>query len=331
VSLSTAEFARRVVIVGAIAAVAVLLWRLIDVVLLIFAGVILAVALVSLARLLMRHLPLGRRAALAAVICLATIAILGLAALMGARLATQFGQLGQTLQAEWTRLQQTRWAAELFQGGSRSVPVTSVSHFVTAAATGFAGAVTAAILIVFVGVFVAADPEWYERGVLRLVPVAACERTKRVLHALGTALSRWLRGVVVAMLSVGAATTLALWLIGIPLALSLGVLAGVLEFVPYVGPIVSAVPAVLVAFTVGPWPALEVAGLFLAIHFFEGYVLVPSIQKWAVALPPALAIVAVVIFGLLFGPIGIILAHPLMVCAIVLVEELYVRPGHRAA
>jgi predicted PurR-regulated permease PerM len=109
-----------------------------------------------------------------------------------------------------------------------------------------------------------------------------------------------------------------------PMALALGVLAGALEFVPYLGPIVSSLPAILVAFTLGPWHAPEVAGLFLAIHVLEGYVLVPNIQKWAVALPPALALTAVVIFGLLLGPIGAIFAHPLMVCLKVLVEELYI-------
>lgn len=318
------------VIVGAIAAVAVLLWRLIEVVLLIFAAIILAVALVALSRLVMRYVHLGRRWALAVVICLTTIAILGLGALLGSRLATQFGQLGHTLQSEWAQVRQTKLGS-LLESSSQSVPVASVSHFLTEAATGFAGALTGAILIVFVGVFMAADPDWYMRGVLRLVPGPARGRTRLVLESLGTALSRWLRGVVVAMLCIGLATTLGLWVIGIPLALSLGILAGALEFVPYVGPIVSAIPAILVAFTVGPWHVLEVIGLFVVLHVLEGYVLVPAIQKWAVALPPALALTAVVVFGLLFGPLGIILAHPLMVCAIVLVEELYVRHGHEVA
>ncbi len=317
-------------IVGAIAAVAVILWRLIDVVLLIFAGIILAVALVALSRVLTRHAHLSRRWALGVVIGLITIALLGLGTLMGARLTVQFGQLGQTLSQEWVQAQHTRLGA-LLQSSSHSMPVQSVSHLVTEAATGFADAVTAAILVVFVGVFVAADPQWYRRGVLRLVPGTARERTRGILDSLGTAISRWLKGVGIAMLGIGATTLLGLWLIGIPLALSLGILAGVLEFIPYAGPIVSAVPAILVAFTLGPWHALEVAGLFLAIHFLEGYVLVPSIQKWAVALPPALAIVAVVMFGLLFGPIGIILAHPLMVCAMVLVEELYVGERQRVS
>ena len=329
-SLSSGEFARRVVIVGTIAAVAILLWRLIEVVLLLFAGIILAVAFVALSRRLMRYVRLGRRWALAVVVCLVTVAILGLGALMGSRLAAQFGQLGHTLTTESTQLRQTKLGV-LLQSSSQSVPVQSVSHFLTEAATGFAGAVTGAILIVFVGVFIAADPDWYMRGVLRLVPGAARGRTRLVLEALGTAISRWLRGVVIAMICIGVATTLGLWVIGIPLALSLGILAGALEFIPYVGPIVSSIPAILVAFTVGPWHVLEVIGLFLAVHVLEGYILVPAIQKWAVALPPALALTAVVMFGLLFGPLGIILAHPLMVCAMVLVEELYVQHGQEVA
>ena len=195
-SLSSGEFARRVVIVGTIAAVAILLWRLIEVVLLLFAGIILAVAFVALSRRLMRYVRLGRRWALAVVVCLVTVAILGLGALMGSRLAAQFGQLGHTLTTESTQLRQTKLGV-LLQSSSQSVPVQSVSHFLTEAATGFAGAVTGAILIVFVGVFIAADPDWYMRGVLRLVPGAARGRTRLVLEALGTAISRWRREVTV--------------------------------------------------------------------------------------------------------------------------------------
>jgi predicted PurR-regulated permease PerM len=129
------------------------------------------------------------------------------------------------------------------------------------------------------------------------------------------------------MVSVGAMTCLGLWIIGVPMALSLGILAGFAEFVPYLGPIVSAIPAILVAFTLGPTTALETTGLYLCIHGIEAYVLVPLIQRKAVALPPALGILAVVFFGLMLGPLGIIFAHPLTVCIIVLVQQLAVEPN----
>ena len=126
------------------------------------------------------------------------------------------------------------------------------------------------------------------------------------------------------MLCVGAITGIGLWLLGVPLALSLALLAGLLEFIPYVGPIASAVPAILVGFALRPALALEVAALYLLVHLIEGYILVPLIQKKAVALPPALGITAVVMFGVLFGPLGIMLAHPLMVTVMVLIRKLYV-------
>ena len=110
------------------------------------------------------------------------------------------------------------------------------------------------------------------------------------------------------------------------MSLSLGILAGIAEFVPYLGPIVSAIPAILVAFTLGPTAALETAGLYLVIHGIEAYVLVPLIQRKAVALPPALGILAVVFFGLMLGPLGVVFAHPLTVCVIVLVQQLAVEP-----
>jgi len=323
-SVSSAEFGRRVVIVGAVVAVALLVWRLIDVVLLVFGGIILAVSLVSLSRLVMRYVHLRRGWALVGVICILTIGILGLGALAGARLAAQFGELGKTLEAAWTHVHQVGFLRRFLDGGSGSVPVKSVSHLAAKAATGFAGGVVDGVLVVVVGVFLAANPQLYVRSLLRLTPRGARSHVKRSLDALGTALSRWLRGLVIAMLSVGVATTLGLFLLGIPLAFSLGVLAGVLEFISYVGPLISAIPAVLVAFTLGPMHALAVVGLFAAVHLLEAYVLVPKIQKWAVELPPALAVVAVVTFGLLFGIIGIILAQPLMVCVMALTGEFYV-------
>jgi predicted PurR-regulated permease PerM len=138
------------------------------------------------------------------------------------------------------------------------------------------------------------------------------------------ALGRWLQGVLLAMVSIGLVTGIGLWAMGIPLALALGVLGGALEFIPYIGPIVSAIPAVLIAFTVSPTRALEVLALYVAIHFIEGELLVPMIQRWAVALPPAVAIIAVVVFGSIFGLPGVIFATPLAVVLLRLVQTLYV-------
>lgn len=126
------------------------------------------------------------------------------------------------------------------------------------------------------------------------------------------------------MLFVGTSTAIGLALLGIPLALTLGLLAGALAFIPFFGPIASGVLAVLLAFMQGPDQALYVAVLCVLIQQVEGNVLMPLVQRWAVELPPVLGITAAVIFGLLFGLPGVVLASPLMVVAMVLVRKLYV-------
>jgi predicted PurR-regulated permease PerM len=125
------------------------------------------------------------------------------------------------------------------------------------------------------------------------------------------------------MATIGVMTMIGFYLLGVPLALSLGLIAGVTEFVPFFGPIAFGIFAVLFAFTQGPTQALYVGLLCFAIQQFEGYVLQPLIQRWAVALPPALLVLSVVIFALLFGFIGAVLATPLMTVVMIMVRKLY--------
>lgn len=126
------------------------------------------------------------------------------------------------------------------------------------------------------------------------------------------------------MLFVGFATAIGLAILGMPLALSLGVIAGVLAFIPFFGPIASGILAVVLAFTQGPTHALYVAGLMILIQQVEGNVLMPLVQRWAVSLPPVLGILAGVIFGVLFGLVGVLFATPLIVVVMVLVQTLYI-------
>jgi predicted PurR-regulated permease PerM len=160
---------------------------------------------------------------------------------------------------------------------------------------------------------------------IRLLPVPARPRGAQALDACGFALSRWLMGQSVSMLFVGTATALGLWMLGVPLAFSLGVVTGLLAFIPYIGAIIGGVLAVLLAFMEGPQTALYVLILVFAIQQFEGNVLMPFIQRWAVDLPPVLGIAATVMFGMLFGLMGVLLATPAMVVLMVLVQRLYIK------
>lgn len=178
--------------------------------------------------------------------------------------------------------------------------------------------------MVFLGLFLAADPGLYRRGLLRLIPLRARPRWETALIEAGHALERWLLGQLVAMVCVGVLTGLGLWALGIPLALSLGILAGALDFVPYIGPIAAALPAFLMGLTQSPNLALYVALLYVVVQQIKGNVIVPLAQRWAVSLPPALGIISVIVFGLIFGVPGLLFATPLMVVTLVLVRKLYI-------
>lgn len=324
------DFALRCLIATIIVGAAVILWRAADVFVLIFGAVVVAVALRALTSLLTRHTPLKDSWALGLVVLVLLIIVVGLGALIGSRLADQFGQLVHTVEGAWSQLyaqlEKSDFGRTILSMGSRTAVASSGAHLAIAASSSVT-LVTSLLIILLVGLFTAAEPGFYRRGLLLLAPLTYRKRVERLLDAFGVALTHWLQGTLIAMLTVGVMTCLGLWIIGVPMALSLGILAGIAEFVPYVGPIVSAIPAILVAFTLGPGTALETAGLYLVIHGIEAYVLVPLIQRKAVALPPALGILAVVFFGLMLGPLGVIFAHPLTVCIIVLVQQLAVQPA----
>ena len=138
------------------------------------------------------------------------------------------------------------------------------------------------------------------------------------------ALRLWLKGQLIAMVAVGLLVGLGLWALGMPSALALGLLAGMLEFIPFAGPLIAAIPAILLALAVGPDMALWVLLLYFAVQQFEGYVLTPLVQQYAVDLPGVVLLFSLLAFGTLFGTLGLILAAPLTVVSYVLVKRLYV-------
>ena len=318
-----------------VAGLALLAWRLADVLLLGFGGVLVAVLLRHLAKGLSRwtRLPVG--AALAAVVLgLALMAVLFITS-VGPRVAEQFEQLWQALPQALERFRSLvaryDWGRDLLATGGQPRAGTLLGM-----ATGLLGtvfnALTDALLVLVVALFLAADPASYRHGLLRLAPPARRPRATEILDALDAGLWRWILGQSTAMLCVGAITAAGLTLLGIPLALALGILAGLLNFVPYLGPILSGGPAVLIAFTQSPADALNTLLLFVAIQNLEGYVLTPMLQRRAVSIPPALGILAIVGLSALFGTYGVLFATPLLLVVMILVRMLYVEDalGDRA-
>jgi predicted PurR-regulated permease PerM len=319
--------------VGALIAVGVIgVWYAVDVLLLIFAGLLFAVFLRSVSRWLSRHTLFGEKTSLALVVLGLAVGVFGAGWLMAAPLTEQVDQLQQTLPQSVERLQERvaqypwgRWAlnrapsTENLLPGRRDV-FAQISGFVS----GTFGAIGGAVVIFFVGLFVASQPELYRRGLLILVPRRRRNRARDILDQVGSALQGWLLGMLVSMVIVGVLSWLGLFALGIEMALALAVLAALLTFIPNFGPILAAVPAVLAGLLQSPMTAVWVIALYLAIQTVESYLITPMIQQQAISLPPALTITSQLILGVLTGALGLAMATPLTAALLVLVRTIYV-------
>jgi len=180
------------------------------------------------------------------------------------------------------------------------------------------------LIIVFLAIYIGADPQLYHRGLIALFPVRARRRAGEVLSAMATALRRWLVTQLIAMVAIGTVTTIVLLILRVKAAFALGILAGLFEFIPTVGPILSALPAIAMGFLDSPEKALYVALAFWGIQFAENHLLIPLLMKGGVDVPPVLTILSQALMALVFGFIGLMCAVPLLAAVMVAVKMLYV-------
>lgn len=326
------RFLGRVLIVAGVVLVLAAIWFATRVFLLAFLGTLFGILLVGLADMTRKVLPLSHGWALTLVV-IGLLLMMGLASwLVGGQLVQQLGQLGQQVPESWQEVRQQvkevpagAWAVEQMPTSLADFGRSDLYSQFSSALSSAVAFVVGLIIILFVGLYLAAEPQWYENGVALLAPP---KRRAHVMEALGStaaALRYWLVGQLVAMTIVGVATGLGLWALGIPLAFGLGLLAFALEIIPNFGPVLSAIPALLIAWTQGTSQFWWVLALYMGIQTLESYVISPLVQQRAVRLPPALSILAVVLFGLVAGPLGVFAAAPLTVAMIVLIKVLYVQ------
>jgi predicted PurR-regulated permease PerM len=261
-------------------------------------------------------------AVLVALLLVAALWILPHVSNQAARLADSLTQAYESLRQSAS---ETRLGARLL--GESTTVGRQIGSFAARAAgiLGSAvGAIGGAVFVLFVALYTAGNPEVYRRGFVRLVPPTYRDRASEVLDALASTLRRWLLGRIISMTAVGVGTGIGLWIIGVPLPVTLALIAGSLGFVPNIGPVVSAVPAVLLAITIDATHAVYVLILYLAINLADGYGLTPWVQKRAVSVPPALILTSQVVFGALWGVLGVTLATPTLACLLVMTRKLYV-------
>jgi predicted PurR-regulated permease PerM len=180
------------------------------------------------------------------------------------------------------------------------------------------------ILILFTAIYIGAEPRLYHKGLLHLIPHQARPRGEEVLAAIGVTLRRWLVTQLIAMVVIGVLTTIVLKLLGIRAALSLGIIAGLFEFIPLAGPLLSAIPAVAIGFLDSPEKALFVALAYLGIQQVENHLLIPMLMREGLDLPPLVTLVGLALLGIVFGFLGMLVAVPLLAAIMVAIKLLYV-------
>jgi predicted PurR-regulated permease PerM len=320
---------RVALVLVAVAAIVAIVVHATGVFLLAFGGIVVAVLLRTPAAFISRHTPLPPRVALTIVVLLGLVAFAVFFWLGVPSLADQARQIAarmpQALEAvdEWL----SSIGVDGFAGGARSLlpsPDALMGTVPGIVGTTF-GALGALLVMLALGVYLAASPHEYREGLVRLAAVERRDNLRATLDAVGNVLHRWMLGQLVCMAFVGVASYAALALLGVPVAFGLAVLAGLLEFVPYLGPIIATVPVVLIAATESWTLALYALIAFVVIQQIESYVVTPLVQRRAVYLPPALLIFLQILLGVLFGLAGVVLATPLAAVGLVVVQRAYVR------
>jgi predicted PurR-regulated permease PerM len=320
-------FFRRLFLVAAVVGLIYAVWQLSHILLLLFASILVAVLVSGLIDSLSSRTFLNRRWALTVVVLVLALLTAGFLVLFGARLATQlthvFERIPEAIDAagEWIGIPgiADRLTEVIPDGGMR--------YFARAATAGYAliGGITQLLLVLIAAVYLASDPLLYRNGLAKLFPSDAQERIVDTMGVVASALRLWFSGQLLSMLLVGTLAALAFWLIGLPIPLGLGAIAGVTNFVPIVGPVLGALPALLFAFTLDIATVAWTLAAIILIQQIDGYIGTPLIQRQVVSLPPALMLFSLIAMSVLFGWLGLILAAPLTVAAMVIVQKLWVR------
>lgn len=292
--------------------------------LLIIGGLVFACMLDGGARLLGRVLPIGRGWRLAIICVLAVAFIAWTIFLAGSQFAAEAENLRTVLTAQINRI--LGWAEGMgFASGDATKEIHrqimgSIGKVTSAVGTAL-GAISSIAMIIVIGIFVAIDPRLYERGVAWMLPLEKRADFYVTTDRMAYMMRRLMAGRLVGMAVEGVGTWLLLSLGGVPMAALLGVLTGLLAFLPNIGSIISGVLTVLVGFSAGPETGLWAIGVYIIVQTVDGYLIVPMVAKRAVDLAPALVLSAQLLFGALFGLLGLTFADPIVAMLKVMLER----------
>ncbi len=304
---------------------------------LVFGGITIAVVFSSLSHFVERKTPLSYGLSVAVVMLLLVALIAGIGLALAPTVSAQADQLVQSLPQSINDLKatlgQSAWGKRLLadipqnpgkllsSGGSAK----DVLSQMTGVVSGTLGGLVNVLIVLITGIYLASSPGNYRNGFVRLFNPAYRDRLLGVLDQCYETLKNWFISRSITMTVVGVATGVGLAVLGVPFPIVLGIIAGVLNFIPNLGPYLALAPALLVSFPQGLMQPVYVFALYMGVQSLEGYVLTPLLTKKYVSVPPALLLFGQVLLGLLVGLAGILFASPLIAVLLVIVEELYVK------
>lgn len=324
-------FASRVwIVTGIVSLTVVLLWLLktiFSVLLLVLAGSLIALFFHALAGWIERKTGWSSKVSLLISTIGTFLLIIAVCWLIGAKVQAQIAQLSDTLPVT---IDKTRSYIESSLVGKKVIDHLSSSDNI-GKARGIAGSLFSTTfgllgdlyVVIFLALFFTVSPKLYTKGFIRLLPDKGREKGRIILGTIGDDLRKWLKGKLFAMLVVFILTAIGLIALGVPMWLTLALIAGMLNFIPNFGPLLAMIPAVLVGFMQGINTSLLIIGLYTLIQVVESNLITPSVQKKLIEIPPALIIIAQLVMGVLTGGWGIVLATPLFVILKVIVEKTY--------
>ena len=333
--MNNPSFTRKVLITVAIVAATILLLLFLGtvfrVILIVIAAVLVVVFYDAIARWLCHRLPLSMGWSRVVAVVGVLLVLGGVGWALAPYITDQSSQLSQQLPSS---LQEAEQQVKQLPGGERAVQYLKQQNvtqelqknsqkFFTAV-FGFFGMLTDVYVILFMGFLILASPQVYVEGILHLIPKDRRKRGREVLNTLGQTLRSWLSGKLLSMLIVAVLTWVGLLIIGVPLALILGISAGLLAFIPNFGPLIALVLGVIIAATQGPQQMLWTALVYIVVQMVESNLITPVIQRRQVSLPMAMILFAQLVLGVYTGALGLILATPIFAIVMVLVKMLYV-------
>jgi predicted PurR-regulated permease PerM len=326
------SFSKKVWIAGAIISLIVIILLLIKtllpVFLLILAGILIAIYFHGFANILKKYLHCPAKLSVVISVIVNLLLLVGFFWFGGARLQQQISELSntlpQTIENAKNQMSQTTLGSKALQLLNSTGDSEKTMHVVKRFFSSGFGVLSDLYIVILLGLFFTASPSLYKKGIIALMPVKAKEKGKDLLNELAKVLKKWLEGEIIGFFFIAILTGIGLLIVGMPLVLTLALIAGLLNFIPNFGPLIALIPAVLLALMQGPTTAIIIACMYTFIQILQTSVTQPIIQKKMVNIPPALMIFGQVALGMLGGFWGVLLAVPVVAIMMTVINKLYV-------